>query len=176
MENYPSGARKVNVDMASGAWRLAPADIKFPELRSGRQVLRRDVADIREVRSPSQGLLQLGHGRIITTGHDFHRAIRAIPRKSAEAEPARLLQDKPPKADALHPARHEEAPGRHAASLRLPRRSSTMTGTTDSAMMARITRVKFERTAGMLPKKYPPSTKSDTQSTAPATLYARKRG
>ncbi len=36
--------------------------------------------------------------------------------------------------------------------------------------MARITRVKFFLTAGMLPKKYPAGTKSPTQRTAPTTL------
>lgn len=127
-------------------------------------------------RSGRERPLQLFEGWLLTAGHHLHRAVRTVSRIAPEPQPSGLLQDEPPEADTLHPTRHDVAPCDHAASRRRFRSSSTKTGTTDSAMMARMTSVKLERTAGMLPKKYPPSTNSDTQSTAPARLYARKRG
>jgi NAD(P)H-dependent flavin oxidoreductase YrpB (nitropropane dioxygenase family) len=50
------------------------------------------------------------------------------------------------------------------------RRNSMTPGMTESMMMARITRVKFCLTTGMLPKAYPPSTKTAIQAMPPVTL------
>ena len=76
-----------------------------------------------------------------------------------EAEFPRIPRHEPSEPDALDPPPDEKA-ARHVAGRRLALSISSTMGTTESPTIARMTRVKFERTAGMFPKKYPASVNS----------------
>lgn len=89
--------------------------------------------------------------RRIALCHDFDASVSQVPHEPAETELARLPDDEPPEPDALH-APGDDEPGGHAASRRLDFSISIAMGSTDSPMMARMTRVKFSLTAGMFPK------------------------
>ena len=117
---------------------------------------------------PEQCLQAVETCRICGGGHHLDPAVRQIAREPGEPQPASVPRDVPAKPDPLHYPRHQDPAG-HAGRRRARIASATI-GMTEIAMIARITRVKFFRTTGMLPKKYPPSTKRPTQSTAPTTL------
>lgn len=84
--------------------------------------------------------------------HHFNRPIREVPHVSGDPQSPAGAEREPAEAHALDPAPDPEPQG-HAGSRRRFRSISTMTGSTESPMMAMMTRVKLERTAGMLPKK-----------------------
>ena len=118
---------------------------------------------------PESPLQLLERLLVRSLGDDLDPAVGEIPRVAAQAEGPGVARDEPAESNALHVTRDEESAG-HAGRLRRAFTASNTIGMTESAMIARITSVKFSRTTGMLPKKKPPSTNSPTQSTAPATL------
>src|SRR5918992_2060646 len=131
--------------------------------------------DLGTRRSRTQQTLQGWKRFVRSADHHFHPSIRKVPGETGETQRPGMAGDEPPKTHPLHHARNEKT-GTHAGRLRRARSASTTMGSTEIAIMARMTRVKFSRTVGMFPKKYPAGTNSPTQSTAPTTLYVMNFG
>ena len=97
--------------------------------------------------------LQLRQGVARAAARDhFDPAVRQVPRVAAQSERAGMPGHEPAEPDALHQSGDEEPRG-HAGRLRRALIASIAMGMTESAMIARITRLKFSFTVGMLPKK-----------------------
>src|SRR6185295_8465440 len=92
-----------------------------------------------------------------TMSHHFHCAVCQIAGIPAQTELPGPSQHEIAEPYPLDPPADQEPPG-HAGRLRALRYSTTI-GRIESTMIAITTRLKFSRTTGRLPKRYPAHTK-----------------
>src|SRR5579864_4913337 len=120
--------------------------------RGGGQVGDLESRHVRARRALAEQRLQLVERLVRARRHDLHPPIRQVLRPAAQPEARGVPVDEPAKADALHLPADDVAAG-HAPARRQARNASTAAGMREIAMIARITRLKFSRTTGRLPKK-----------------------
>ena len=101
--------------------------------------------------APKQNL-ERGLGRFGANCQDFDSPVGQVTGMAANAKLAGMSGHEPAEPHPLHPPRNQVSDD-HAAPLRRARTASTVIGRIDSAIIARMTRAKFSRTTGILPKK-----------------------
>ena len=103
-------------------------------------------------RSNSSSLRE--RGRLAGRRHHLHAPVREVLGIAAQPEGTRVARHEPAEPDALHYT-GDQKPGRHAGVLLLALIASMAIGRTESAMIARITSVKFFCTTVSVPKNHP---------------------
>ena len=111
-----------------------------------------NTGHVRMGRTTPEQHLERGLGRFGANGHDFDSPVCQVAGIAANAKLAGVAGHEPAESHPLHPPGDQVSEG-HAMRLRRARKASSMIGRIDSAMIARMTSVKFSRTTGILPKK-----------------------